>query len=91
MRHPNGSQLIPGKAVTKCPCEDGRARYVILTGGRSNGYELPGYTKVRVEGQGYTINGMVNYTEAGYVFRHLTNGKNAGKMQELIGVETVTI
>lgn len=91
MTHANGSQLIPGKAVLKCPCEDDKARRITLTGGRSDGYALPGYTQIQVAGQCYTINGTVNYTIAGYVFRHRSDGKNAGKMRELIGMELVTV
>lgn len=81
-KQPNGSEYTPtgGKwgAVKKCPCADGKHRYVLLSGPiADDGLSIPGYVQVDHKAHLYSVTGIVQYREGeGYTFAANPEGKN---------------
>lgn len=88
MIHPNGSEatLSPGPfsqttSIKKCPCEDGKKRFVRISGIPTTAWTIP--AKIVVDGM--TVSGSAIYTEGeGYVFRADPLGKNYPYFQQII-------
>lgn len=63
--------------VEDCPCEDGKARTVYITGQPCTWFSVPAATRVR----GQYVSGFVTYDDAGPKFVAFKGGKTAGRMQ----------
>jgi hypothetical protein len=82
---PNGatewvSEWMGGPTLAKvenCPCEDGKARTVYITGEPCTWFSIPACTRVR----GQYVSGFVTSGEDGPRFLAYRSGKTAGRMQ----------
>lgn len=63
--------------VEDCPCEDGKARTVYVTGHPDTYFSVPAATRVR----GQYVAGFISYDDAGPRFTSNKYGKTAGRMQ----------
>lgn len=68
-------------AVEHCPCEDGKARFVRITGEPDTAFSVPARTTVKVSGKTKTVTGFVTFDESGPTFIANKYGKNGALIE----------
>lgn len=63
-------------AIENCPCEDGKRRFVRITGEPDTFFSVPARTSVRHNGKNVTVSGYVTYNDDEPEFRAYSYGKN---------------